>query len=59
MEVNGAAAESVLVQQLELDPTIARQCALAAADEDRPEEEVDLVDQACRDCLAGQLRAAD
>ena len=59
MEVDDAAAEAALVQQLELGADAVGQGALAAADEDRDEEQLALVDQARGDRLAGELGAAD
>ena len=59
MEVDDAVAEAPLVHQLELDVDPGGQRALAAAREDRSEEEVALVDQTGGDRLAREVRAAD
>jgi hypothetical protein len=39
VEVNDAASEAALGQELELDANILRQCALSSADDDRDEEQ--------------------
>jgi hypothetical protein len=59
MQVNDAALEPALVHELELGTNVARQCALAATYNDRSEKEMELVDQACGDRLAGQLGTTD
>ena len=59
MQVHDAAREASAVQQLEVDPDLAREPAGAAADDDRRDELVQLVDQPGRERLAGQVRAAD
>jgi hypothetical protein len=43
MEVNDTASEGAMVQEPEPRPNVVRQCALAAADKDGPEEEVALI----------------
>lgn len=52
MEVYDAAAKAALVQQLELGMDGGGQQALATAHEDRPEEEMALVNQPLGDRLA-------
>jgi hypothetical protein len=47
VEVNDAVSEPALVQEHERDMDVVEQCALAATNNDRPEERVFLVDQAC------------
>ena len=59
MEVHEAATKATLVQQLELGIDADGQGALAAPYEDRPEEEVALVDQSPSDRLTGEIRATD
>jgi hypothetical protein len=59
MEVHDAAAKAALVQQLELGMDAGGKGALATAHEDRPEEEMALVDQPLGDRLAGELGPAD
>ncbi len=59
MQVDDAALEAVFVQELKLDANAIRQCALSASDEDRMEEQVAFVNQACGDCLAGEGRTAN
>src|SRR5262245_19119099 len=59
MEVNDAASEAALGQELELGANVVRQCALSATDDDRDEEQVALVDQACGDRLASEPGTAD
>jgi hypothetical protein len=49
--VNDAVSEPALVQERERDTDVVEQCALAATNNDRPEEQSLLVDQACRHCL--------
>jgi hypothetical protein len=55
VEVDDAAAKAPLVQQLELGMDAGGQRTLATANEDRPEEEMALVDQPLSDRLAGEL----
>jgi hypothetical protein len=59
VEVDDAAPESALIQKLEPSAHLVGQCALAATDEDRAEEQVALVDEARRDGLAGELRTTN
>ncbi len=46
VEVNDAVPEAALGQECELDVNVVRQCALSAADNDRAEEQVALIDRA-------------
>jgi hypothetical protein len=55
VEVDDAAVEATLVQELEVCAHVVRQCAFAATHHDRVEEQLALVDEACRDRLAGEL----
>jgi hypothetical protein len=55
VEVHDAVAEPALVQQLEADPYVVRQSPRAAADNDRREEQVTLVDEAGLDRLRGEM----
>ena len=57
--MDDAASEAVLVQELELDGDVLRQRPLPTTDNDRAEEQVELVDEARGDCLGGKLRTAD
>ena len=59
VEVDDAAPESALIQELKPRAHLVRQCALAATDEDWVEEQVALVDEARGDRLAGELRTTD
>ena len=59
MQVNYAASEPALVEELELGTNVARQCALAATYDDRYEKEMKVVDQACGDRLASELGTTD
>ena len=59
MEVDDAVAEPVVVEQLELHAHVVWQRPLAASDDDRREEQVDLVDQPGPDRLRGEHRPAD
>src|SRR6185437_1332978 len=54
-----AAAEAAMVDQLESDVSVARQRPVAAAHDDRVEEQVVLVDEAGPDRLSGESRPAD
>jgi hypothetical protein len=40
VEVDDAASEAALVQELELGANVVRQCALSATDDDQDEEQV-------------------
>jgi hypothetical protein len=57
--VDDAASEAALADELELGTDVGSQRALAATYEDRYEEEMELVDQACGDGLAGELGTTD
>ncbi len=59
VEVAAAAPEPALIQELKPSAHLFRQCALAAADDDRVEEEVAFVDEIRGDRLAGKLRTTD
>ena len=59
MEMNDAASEPALIQQFELRTDVVGQCPLAATHQDWPEEQMALVDQTRRDCLAGELGTPD
>src|SRR5438270_13010959 len=59
VQVNHAAPEAALVQELELGMGVGRQCTLAGTHENRPEEEMALIHQALRERLAGELGPAD
>jgi hypothetical protein len=52
-EVNDAVSEPALFQEGERDADVVGQCALATTNDDRPEEQVQLVDQPRGDRLAG------
>jgi hypothetical protein len=58
-EVDDAVAEAAFVEQLQLDPDTSGQARLAAADDDREHEQVDLVHQPGREGVPGQARTAD
>src|SRR5205823_13627486 len=58
VEVDHAAAEAPLVQELELQAKTAGQRLRAAADDDRRDEQVELVDEAGRERLGGEPGAA-
>jgi hypothetical protein len=55
VEVDDAALEATLVQEREVCAQVVRQCAFAATHEDRIEEQLALVDEACGDRLAGEF----
>ena len=58
-EVNDSISEAALVQELERQSNVIRQCALSATDDNRTEQQVAFVDQACCYRLAGELWTAD
>src|SRR3954454_6899250 len=55
VQVHDAGREATRGQQLEVDPDLDREPAGAAADDDRRDELVQLVDQPGRERLAGQV----
>src|SRR4051812_24936265 len=59
VQVDHAAGEAMLVEQLEVEAQIGGQRGLAGADGDGVEVEVDLVDETVAQRLRGELRAAD
>jgi hypothetical protein len=59
VEVNDTASEAVFVQEFELDANVIRQCALSATDDNRAEEQVAFVDQACGYRFASELCTAN
>ena len=54
-EVDDAAAESVLVDELEIGARLGRQCRVAPTEDDRPDEQGQLVDES----LCCEVRATD
>src|SRR4051794_8083449 len=58
VDVNGAVTESPLVRQAEVDAALGQR-TLANADDDRHEEQVQVVDQPGRERLGSESRAAD
>src|SRR6185437_2469027 len=58
-EVDGAAAELVLLRQRQVQADLAGQGAGAAADDGRDDEQLVFVHQPGRDGLGGEMRAAD
>jgi hypothetical protein len=55
-ELDDAVAEPVLVDELEVGARIARQCGVAAAEDDRPDEQLEIVDQAGHERLCREVR---
>src|SRR5439155_3590630 len=58
-EVDHAVAETALAQQLELHADVVGEALVAAAHHDGRNEQVDLVDQASPDRLAGEVGTAN
>src|SRR5215469_13925246 len=57
-EINHTALKLTHGQEVELDAGIARQCVLAATDDDRVQKQVTLVDQTCGNGLASEFGSA-
>ena len=57
-EVDDTVAESALVEQLELDAPVDRQRRLAPIEDDRPDEQLALVDQPGLESLCREVRAS-
>jgi hypothetical protein len=58
-EVDDATAKSVLLEENEIDARVDRQCGVAPAEDDRPDEQGHLVDQPGGERLRCEVRAAD
>ena len=58
-EVDGAAAEPVLVDELEIGACAGRQCGVAPTEDDWPDEQDQLVDQPGGESLRCEVRATD
>ena len=59
VEMNEAVSEAALIEQFESRPDVVRQGAFAAANHDRAQEEMALIDKAGADRLAGEIAAPD
>ncbi len=59
VEVNDTASEAPLGQELERGAHVTGQCTLSAADDDRVQEQMALIDQARGERLAAELGTAD
>src|SRR5580700_11422007 len=58
-EVDDAAAESVLVDELEIGAKVVWQCGVATTEDDWPHEQGELVDQPGDESLCCKVRATD
>ena len=58
-EVDDAAAESVLVDELEIGAGVGWQCGVAPTEDDWPDEQGELVDQPGDESLCCEVRATD
>jgi hypothetical protein len=59
VEVNHAVPKPPFVEKIELGADIARQCAFATSQHDRPDEQMALVYQTLFDRVAGDLGTPD
>ncbi len=57
--MDDAAAESVLVDELEIGARVVRQCEVPPTEDDWPDEQGKLVDQARDESLGCEVRATD
>src|SRR6186997_1889664 len=58
-EVYDTVAESVFVEKLQAGTHVGRQRGVASAEDDRPDEQLELVDQPGHERLCCQVRATD
>lgn len=58
-EVDDAAAESVLLDELKIGARVGRQCGLAPTEHDWPDEQGQLVDEPGDESLCFEVRATD
>ena len=57
--MDDTAAESVLVDELKIGARLGRQCGVAPTEDDRPDEQGQLVDQPGDESLCCEVRATD